>query len=552
MKKQIIGLLAFAAATSAAAFDNPSIVPDLQIHGFSPDKKACAGAIMNTAFIFDMNDLTHPKIFSESEDGLVGYSLGHGNFMSNSSALINRKEFGPSAWCWSPEGSILNGRWRTVEAEFPLTGLSSANAVTPDGSRVCGNISGDSQFGEDNVTYAVPRIWEFDGTTFTHLDFKYPTTDYAGLAPQYITALAMSDNGNTIIGQIVSNNGFLCEYVVYKQEENGTWTYFKPFDDKVNPNKLVLPEYPGEGPAVPMAESYLTPSEKEAFDKAMQEYENGQGEEPDAEDYLKDPDARAAYLAAIEKYNEWGKRFEAYDNVDKQIIMQSISFCFNMGAISPNGRYFCASAVKTFSNPDGSTYDVFEPVLYDLEDMKQVKIPIEAPDQPGYALSVRVTGVSDNGDVIGYERMSDIDFGYVLKAGASQWMPLENYIIERQPSMASWIEKNWRHTVEVLVDPEEEIYEYQDMIITGLPMVSRDFSIVSTCAYTFWSDGPEELRNRYISYVLDLDREASSINEVSAGNGAITGDWYNLQGIKIAEPSHCGIYLRGGKKVLVK
>lgn len=551
MKKITLGLSALALALGASAKENPAIVPDVAIMGFSPDNKACVGEIMNTVFIFDMNDLTAPKIFEENEEGTVGYSVGSGNFIGNNTLVLQRVADGASAWTWSADGSIINGRWRTLNTGA-ITAMGSPNGVTADGSRICGNMAGNGQFGQENVTYTLPCYWDVEGSTFTRTALEHPDKDYAGLAPQYVTALAISDDGKTIIGQLVSNNGFLCEYIVYKQADDGKWSYVKPFADQVNPHHLVLPEYPGEGPTIPTAEAYLTAEEKAAFDKAMQAYENGQGEEPDAEDYLTDPAARAAYLAAIAEYNEWGKKYNEYDTVDRQILLQSISFVFNQGSISPDGHYFATSAKKSYMEADGNYYDVYEPILYDLEKMEQVTIPIEAPDQPGYALSLLVTGVSNNGDLVGYERMSDIDFGYILKAGDTKWTPLEEYVVELQPSMADWVNKNWCHTIQVLVDEEEDIYEYQDLVITGLPFMSRDFTQLSTVAYSFWDDGDEALYNRYLSYVIDLNAEAS-IREVSAAKSDSGNDvWYNLQGRKVVKPTSAGIYLRNGEKVVVK
>ncbi|MCM1309757.1 MAG: hypothetical protein NC301_01870 [Bacteroides sp.] len=552
MKKQTLSLMVLCVTTSAVATDNPRIVPDAGIIGFSPDNRVCVSEVNRTVLMFNVDDLTSPVIFSESEDGLEGYELGNGNCISNSSVMVFRAGQGASAWCFSQQSGVANGRWYSLNGGITTT-MGTPNAVTADGSRVCGGMPGNGQFGQEDVTYVVPCLWDFDGKTFTRTPLDHPTTDYAGLVPQYVTALSISDDGKTIAGQIVSNNGFLCEYVIYQQAADGTWSWFKPFEDQVNPNHLVLPEYPGEGEAIPMAETYLDAEEKAAFDKAMDAYEKGQGEEPDAREYLKNAKGIAAFNAAVERYNNWAKKYNEYDEINHRILMESVSFVFNTGRVSPNGKYLCASNTKSYAEADGSTFDVLHPVLYDIENRKIIDIPLNAPGYTAdYAFDVTVTGVSNDGDLIGYERMGDVDFGYVLKHGASQWMPLEEYIIERQPSMAQWIQDNWFHTIETVIDEDEGYVEYADLTISGIPCMSADFSKLATMVYVFWNDGDETLLNRYVSYVIDLDQPAS-ISEITAGADAADSDsWYNLQGIKLTRPAAAGIYINNGRKTFVK
>lgn len=545
MKKQLAGLSVLLLAATASAVENPTIIPDVVVYGISPDNKHAVGEVGYTVFFFDLDDWQNPKIFSESEDGTVGYSVGMGNFISNSSALITRTGQGASAWCWNTDGSITAGRWRSMNLTASSTGLGSPNGVTADGSRACGSMSTGSAFGEENHTYVTPCFWDFDGTSFTRTELEHPQTDYAGLAPQYITALCISDDGATIIGQIVSNNGFLCEYVVYRRGADGTWSYVKPFDDLVNPDKLQYPEFPGESPSVPTPESYFNDAEKAAYEKALEEYQNGDAEEPDAKDFLTDPAGIEAYNAACDTYNDWVKKYEAWQEVDQKVLMQSISFLFNSGAISPNGKFFCATASKTYMDTQtGELFDIYEPVLYDLTKMERIDVPTD--------LSIAVTAVSNEGDVVGYVRDADIDFGYFLAAGAKEWQPLEEYVVERNPSMAQWVEENWKHSIEVIIDEEEGISEYRDMYITGIPFMSRDFTVLSTAAYAFWTDGPEDLYNRYHSNVIYLDVEASSIAEVESAADSTDNAWYNLQGRRIEHPTAPGIYIHGGKKTLVK
>lgn len=48
----------------------------------------------------------------------------------------------------------------------------------------------------------------------------------------------------------------------------------------------------------------------------------------------------------------------------------------------------------------------------------------------------------------------------------------------------------------------------------------------------------------------DAFRTATGINEITSGNAADNGAWYNLQGVRIEKPTQKGIYIHNGKKVM--
>lgn len=551
MKKFLLPLCAFGFATGIQAVDNPYIIPDAVILGFSPDNRVAVSQINNTVFFFDLESDEAPLIFSESEDALVGYNVSSGNFLSNNTILVGRKQEGSSAWRWNPTRGVHNGRWYTLNDPQTDPGIKtemgSPNGITADGTRVCGTYATGASFAsDDGATMVIPCFWDYKDGSYTRTMLPYPDKDYSGMAPQYVTAVAISDSGKTIVGQSCSNNGFLVEFLLYKQDADGNWTYTKPFADLVNPNNLQLPEYPSdESPAVPSPEAYLDEEGKAAYDAAYEEFMKGLGEEPDVTKYLT-ADSIAAYNAQVDLVNEWVKKYEAYRAVDLQILTDSESFVFNTVSISPNGKYFCGSAVRTYVIDElGSTYSVYTPYLYDIEKGCKVEIPTDR--------SVLLTGVSDLGDLIGYERLYDVDYGYALPAGATEWQPLEQYVVDRNPDLADWVKENWEHEVQVIVDEEEGIVEMQRVFITGVPIPSRDFSHISTAAYTFWTDGPEEYYQRFCSWIVPFGNSRSAIDEVSAGTAAKSdGAYFDLQGRRMATPAASGIYIHDGKKVIVK
>lgn len=549
MKKFLLSACVVGIAASASAVE-PFVIPQSNITAFSPDNKIAASSYFDNLFIFDLDKLgADPVIYNSSADGLTTYNTGLGACISDKFICAHRGNLGTAVWIYRFAGDdkTLTGRWQPLNAKEPNTGMGAAHAVTADSKRICGNLPTGVEFGvETDGLMVAPCIWDYTGSTFKRTLLPYPEKDYAGLAPQYVTALSISDDGRTIIGQSVSNNGFLKEYIIYTQAEDGTWSYRRPFADLVNPNKRELPTYPeGEAPVVPSPESYMTEAELEAYTAAYNAWYDAGADEatmPQYGSYMTQEEAEA-YNKAAEISNNYQLAVQAYLEADLKIRDESITFVFNQGAISPNGKYLASTTETGYYTSDAVWHSTYKPLLYDIENDK-----IIVNDGP----SILVTGVSDDGDVIGYERRDDIEFGYVLPAGATEWMPLEKWVVERNPELAEWVEKNWKHEIQVIIDPDEDITEFRDMYITGMPFMSRDFSMLSTVAYYFWNDAPSECFQSYCSSIVPLGAK-DAIREVAAeAKPADSQAVFNLQGVRVDKPSTPGIYISNGKKFVVK
>lgn len=535
MKSTLLSLCALGVSFMASAIDEPFIQPSSAIMGFSPDNTVAVSNYYGNLFIFDLESGEEPKVFTESADGLTSYTVGCGNFIGNNTVCASRgSRYGASAYIFGASGAV-NGRFVQISNDV-AGGMGSTNGVTPDGTRLCGNAPTGVEFGIDaQGTMVVPCVWYRNGNSFTRHMLPKPEGDYLGLAPQYITANAISADGKTIIGQVRSGNGFLNEFLIYTEGEDGTWSVRKPFESLVNPNHIAIPAYPGEGPEIVSQEQYMTEEEFNAYQAALDAYyKNPTGEMPSYEEFMT-PEEIAAYNAALQPYLEWLVKYDAFEKVDMEIREQSVSFLFNQGAISPNGKYLVGSSETGYFDADMNYHPVYAPVLYDIENDK-----ILVKEGP----SILVTAVSNDGTIVGYERRDDIDFGYVLPLGATEWIPLEKWVVERRPELAEWVEKNWKHEIEVIVDEEENITEFRDMYITGMPFMSADFSMLSTVAYYFWTDAPDTLRNDYNSCIVPLS-EGSAIREVESNvtDANAPVEFFNLQGVKVNDPSN-GIYIR--------
>ncbi len=92
---------------------------------------------------------------------------------------------------------------------------------------------------------SVPVLWirGEDGNFGKPVELPYPTTDITGRVPQYVTAIALSDDGSTVLGQVRDYSGRIHYPIVYTNN-NGEWTYSLPAMSLVNPDNIELPKIP--------------------------------------------------------------------------------------------------------------------------------------------------------------------------------------------------------------------------------------------------------------------------------------------------------------------
>lgn len=545
MRKTLLTLSALMAAAVASA-QEPRVFPQAIIMGLTPDNMNAISDYSGDMMFFDLESGENPKIFTQSADGLTRYSSGNGNFAGNGIIAGYRgPKLGSSVYIYGKSG-IVNGRWITLPGGVSASDTGSANGVTADGTRICGNASTGIEFGPDaEGTMVLPCYWDREGNTINSMQrLPYPLMDYSNLKPMYVTALAISDDGHTIAGQQVSWSGRMREMLVYQQAEDGSWSYFRPFADLVNPNKVELPEFPGDGPAVPSQETYMTEEQIARFNAAFEAYQNSSNpnaQMPRYEQFM-DRDSIIKYNEALVPYNAWIEKNVAWEEANEKILDESVSFEFNQVDLSPNGRYLGCTAKHSTFNADYTENVIYTPYLYDLVEKKTVV---------NSGPNIKVTSVSNEGDLLGNMTLGDVDFGYILPAGATEWIPIHEYIVSQHPELKEWIDENWRHDVWVeTVDEDGEIDgHYEEMVISGLPLASRDFSYVMSNAYVFWNGAPAELANDYVAYLLPLKSNSeNAITDIKAEDPANV-QYYDLQGRRVQNPTR-GLYIsKGGKRL---
>ena len=146
---------------------------------------------------YDFADETYTKVYfagyghSVTDNGMV---CG----MAQESAESNAAYFKDGAWVALPQ---LSGK---------LTGFNSANACTPDGSVICGSLGSEgADMSTSDRLMLYPVVWTLNADrVYVCQELPHPTKDFTGRAPQYVTAMDISADGNTIVGQMVDYSGF--------------------------------------------------------------------------------------------------------------------------------------------------------------------------------------------------------------------------------------------------------------------------------------------------------------------------------------------------------
>lgn len=531
MKKVLLTLLGIGSTFGAWAGVETKIVNDVLV-GLSCDGRYASSEFFGTIVIYDLDT---DEYFSYEESGNRSYGVGNGNFWGNIGMVGYIDNTGGSA-IWR------GGRWTRLPlaAEDPA-GFGAANGLTPDMSRICGNAStGVGLVLDDAELMVYPCYWDMNSNNSNYGQQKplpYPSTDLLGQVPQYVTALSITEDGKTIWGQITSGNGFFHEPIVYHQDDNGEWSYELPMHKVCMPDGIKIIPFPGDGPAIPSKENFMTQEELAAYDAAYEKYlaNTTSMKEPKYEDFMT-PEEIEAYNKALEPYIEWYDKYKEYEEMLMEVMDKGLTFAFNLLYVSPNGRYVAMCSEISYHSDLGETTSLYTPYLYDTVTGELKCIGLE-----GY--SMLVTAVNDNGEVLGYIDAGGADLAQVYQSKTGKWISYVDYLTGRAPELKEWIAENWSHEVEVELDPETGETDFLEMDITGRPFVSADWNSFVSYAYNFW--GGED-RGQYLSYVIRFDGE-SAIEEIES-TSPTSVEYYDLRGRKVSKPANGFFIKRSGNK----
>lgn len=496
MRKHLL-LMAGACIGISASAAEPAIIPDILFEAVSPNGEWASGSDPMT-YDFLIYNIPEGKsyVLPASEDGSSTYSAGSGNFLSNTGVVaIDITDIGPAA-VWD------NGE---VE-ELPISlehRSSHANGITPDATRICGNI-GLVDFSLDDVIMQTPVLWtrNDDGKWNECVELPYPKVDFTGRVPQYVLAIAISENGKTVAGQIRDYSGFIMQPILWQEDENGEWNYSLPNADLINPDGIEFPEWPGEAPEWVEATSYMTPEEAEAYQAALLEYYTTWENQPDPTDYMTEEKA-AAYTAAVEAYKEayeqWEIDYFAYTDLLYEVQESAVLFPMNNVYLSSNGRYYASS--HYYHNFFLGITEEY-PVVLDLETGNAYLKKSDVPLLTSY--------INDNGTVIAsqtLQSMSMIRNAWICPTLEDEFITLSEYVQPKFPSIYTWMEENMSHDLESY-DPET----FDPVILpnvwqTGTAYADDDLTTIVSSAQNTWD---YESDSYFFSYIIPLDYGSSS------------------------------------------
>lgn len=526
MKKLL--LLAFGATVfGAGAALTPKSLDNLAWTKISTDGSIVVSEVYGTMTIYNVKTGTSIEFLNDGEG--ASFSTGLGNAVSNDGIVLGTtsEDSKPEYW----DGTA----WKVLEYDASKPGNNMANGITPDGSRICGSL-GLAEMTLDAKTMLVPAYWDrnADGSYGTYHPLPYPTMDWTHRVPQYVTAVSISDDGKTIVGQVSDYSGMSIEPIVYKQKADGEWEYSLPLRHLYNPDNVEIPEWPGESPELPQAKNFMTQAEYDQWQADYQAWiQSGYaGDMPQATSYMTD-DEKAAFQAAMDAYTtaqaEYDTKYYAYIDVVQPLIESSPSMEFNNAMINAEGTHiYCVPAI-IYDDPESwmgwsQRNEVWDVTLADAGIVKYDKTSMSATCVTNSAV-LSTTGL--------WEQPSE---SFVLSGGEQQ--SVYDYLISRDPELKEWLDANVIHDIEDYDYTTDQFYT-KTLTCTGLAFASRDMNVIAISVVNSWNDDPSAPMT--YAYIFDFSQGGVNITEVTDKAEAV--EYFNLQGVRVAEPSN-GVYIR--------
>lgn len=511
--KQILLALGCGALTvsslSAAVSLEPVALPNWQVAAISPDGLYIVSDLNGTLITYDRETGEENTYEADYNTG-TEYNTGVGNCVSNNRIVVGGTTMDNAAY-------LVDGEWHLFnvpDAKYTC----SANGITPDGSVVCGNV-GQAPIGidEQKVPMVAPCVWyrQADGSFGDPVILPHPNVDFSGRTAQYVTAVTISGDGKTVVGQIVDWTGYMHQTIVYTCGADNEWSYSIPQPQLVNPDNLQFPEWPGDnGPKEPTYEDFMTDAEIEAYNAAMEQWRNDgydYSNIPNAADFISD-EGLAQYNeahAAWEPLNaEYLAKVEAFNEVFYQVLEASTDFVFNLIKMSPDGKKIALSSSKEVEDPNswfGYSTKYFPTVI---------GIGDSSLSTSEFGDGLLVSFVGDDGTVVGCYQGEDFRRAKVLLPGATDYTPLQDYVASRNASLGAWMEENMKHEYTDYV-LNEETGEYEEATktayFTGFPTVSDDMNTIACATQDLWAFEVD-----CYSYILPIAVPSASVGTVKA------------------------------------
>ena len=484
----LLGASALVAASAMAT--SPRMYDNAYCLSISNDGKMTASEISGRVVIYN-NETGTETVFDGDE--MLPYSIGQGNAFSNNYTIVCNYGNLP--------GYISGAQWNALPTPY-TENINLAQGITSDGTRICGSVGAQSISLEDtDIPMQVPVIWNLneDGTWSDPVMLPYPAKDYTNRIPQYVTAIAISDDGKTVVGQMMDYSGSMPTLIYYTLNDKNEWQYNNTFQKLANPNNVEIPAYPGEGPAQPSILDFMTSTEVAAYEKAVEDWQNEGSWDystyPVAEDFATEEEKTKWEAAKSEwqtQFNTWSDKYNNFlDAID---ACNSIGLQFNCVNMTSDGKTVLCTAETYESIPD-SWYatTLYSPITFNLADGTYTLFERDGGS---------ATSISDDGTVMCY-RYGDTQprQGFVYLPGTTENpLSLFDYYKDRDQETYEWMNNNMVHDTEG-VDPDT--YEPITLVgyeFTGVPLIAKNGSAVVCAVENAWDYSDEA--SYYYSYYL--------------------------------------------------
>lgn len=488
----------------------PAIIPNALVQTLSPDGRYGVSVDYGFMIIFDFQTgKTWQYIPNETlnED----YFVGVGNPFSANDILVGGTSFNGDACYWE------NGKWYKLPV-LDDTKTNLSKGINSDGSMICGGLGISDDMMDETKVMSVPVVWRRnpDGSYGNPEILPYPEKDFTGRTPNYVTALTVSDDGKTVLGQVYDYSGMAVAPIIYTCDDSGKWSYDYLGEELCNPNHVVYPEWPAEIGNPPEPENYMSGENKENYIVDMKDWASG-GYDPDAmpdfEDYMSQEEL-AAYNKALAEYNT---ALEAYNAKVMNFLMvfseqmtnlKTRVFLFNNQYMTPDASMFASTRVITVEDPTSETgvKTIDQPCLFVKgADGKYQILDLER----GY----QVSQLASDGSVLAYNMDSGAQRAFIAPKATenTKFQPLEDYIATLNAPLGQWLRETWTHELTDLTG------DSQNVVLSGIATCTPDMKLFSTVMLNYW-DMSETAPYEY-SYVFGPDM-AASVKGVAAEDAA--------------------------------
>lgn len=526
-----VGLASFAQTSE------PTVIEDALIHSLSPNGKYAVSFGTAGMRIFDLE--TGEEFTQPSDFGYELYDPGLTKCVSNDGVVI--------ASDMTDESAVYRkgGEWHYL---LGLEGVSLSNypqAITADGSRICGTVGlAPTSYDEDSLMQG-PCVWNAEGDGYgSPVLLPHPDRDFLGNVPQYITAIDMSEDGKTIIGQIRDSYGLFNYPIVYREDANGDWSYEIPHADLMNPDNLEIIPFPGVGPVMPQYETFMTQEEIDAYKEVYQNWIISGCVDPYPEYYeFMTPEEIAEYNKAADEYNAlatvYNEKLDAWSTCLDTIMASSPGYEFNAVHISPDGKTY-GSTIVTESEDDGfgwvRSYDR-SVWLFELDSDRIFKYEKDE--------DLNLYYIANDGIALATTLAGSVSQSNVLQNG--EVISMESWMGSKAPAYSSWMDENMVFPFENYVWNEELGYYdvvYEEVLMTGRATSTPDLSVVALSVQNVWDEMDDGN-----AYIFDMKVGTGVESVTPAIDGQVI---YDLSGRKLNSANAPGIYIINGEKKVVR